>query len=141
MALSVFESRDHAPTPAALRTALGRAATHWDALVSSIDLTHGPVERVWSYAGAKFGWSMRLVRGGRVIVYLTPQAGQFLAGFALGGKAESAARAAGLPAAVLALLDAAPKYAEGRGLRVPVRTRTDVAAVRKLAAAKMGGQS
>jgi hypothetical protein len=46
---------------------------------------------------------------------MTPQKGRFLASFALGEKAVLAARAAGLPAALLAAVDAAPRYAEGRG--------------------------
>ena len=33
------------------------------------------VTEAWAFAGAKFGWSLRLKRGERVILYLTPQDG------------------------------------------------------------------
>ena len=88
-------------------------------------------------AGARFGWSLRLKRGKRVIVYMTPGTGQFLALFALGEKACAAAREAGLPACVVALIADAPKYAEGRGVRIPVRTKKDAAAIRALASIKL----
>lgn len=137
MALSIFDDEKHPPGPAKLAAALGRSSVHWDSLVAAVSKEHAPIESIWKFAGEKFGWSLRLLRGERVILYLTPQEGQFLAGLALGRKAEAAARESGLTAAATAVLDAAPKYAEGRGLRMPVRSKADVTAVRKLVAAKV----
>ena len=62
---------------------------------------------------------------------------RFLVGFALGEKAVRAAHEAALPTSLLAVIDEAPKYAEGRGVRIEVRTKKDLDAVRKLAAVKM----
>lgn len=73
----------------------------------------------------------------RIIVYVTPCRAFFLASFALGEKACTVARTAGVSAAILALIDAAPKYAEGRGIRIPVRTKRDLEDVEKLAAIKI----
>jgi hypothetical protein len=42
-----------------------------------------------------------------------------------------------LPAAWLTTIDAAPKYAEGRGVRIPVQRKSDVANIEKLAAVKV----
>jgi hypothetical protein len=137
MALSAFDDKAHPPTPAAVRRVLGRAAGAWERIVAVIGEDHAPVVETWAHPGAKYGWSMRLVRGERIVVYLTPQAGCVLVGLTLGEKAVRAAREAGLPAAVMALVDAAPRYPEGRGVRLEVRSLRDVAAVRKLAAAKM----
>ena len=55
----------------------------------------------------------------------------------LGEKACAAAREAGIPAAVLAVIDAAPKYAEGRGVRISVRTKADLEGVLVIAAVKI----
>lgn len=55
----------------------------------------------------------------------------------LGEKAAQAAHEMDLPDSVLPLIDAAPRYAEGRGIRLPVVTGDDLAAVRALAALKM----
>jgi hypothetical protein len=68
---------------------------------------------------------------------MTPCRGYFLASFALGEKACRAAHEAGLPSPILAIVDAAPKYAEGRGVRIPVRNQRDVNGVERLAAIKV----
>lgn len=137
MALSAFDDRNAPPTDRALAQALGKTSTSWAGLKEVLSHECAPLEEEWAFAGAKFGWSLRLKRGKRVIVYLTPCTGHFLASFALGEKACAAAREAGLPAGVMALLAAAPKYAEGRGVRIPVRTRKDADAIRKLATIKL----
>ncbi|MBI5836139.1 MAG: DUF3788 family protein [Candidatus Eisenbacteria bacterium] len=137
MALSVFDDKSRQPGPADLDRALGRSAPLWHGLVAHTRGAYEPVLEVWNLASPKFGWSLRLKRKDRVILYLTPQEGRFLVGLVLGEKAAKAAKDAGLPAAVLALLDAAPRYAEGRGIRIQVGTRKDVLAVQQLAAMKM----
>jgi hypothetical protein len=102
-----------------------------------LQAAHGPLTEDWNYSGKAFGWSFRLKQKKRVIVYMTPCRGHFLASFALGEKAAIAARQVGLSPALTAILDASPKYAEGRGVRIPVRTRQDVAGVQVLVAAKV----
>lgn len=136
MALSAFDDKFHRPTPAELAQTLGPADAAWRQLVAETTRDHGPLEELWNFAGAKFGWSLRLKKKDRVVLYLTPQAGQFLVGLVLGEKAVAAA-GRDLPPAVLAALDAAPRYAEGRGLRLPVTTLDDLPAVHRLAAAKL----
>jgi hypothetical protein len=38
---------------------------------------------------------------------------------------------------MMAAIDGAPRYAEGRGVRIPVRTKRDAEAVARLAAIKL----
>ena len=143
MALSVFDEKATPPSPAELEAALGRSMRLWGALVAGVTASHPPITEQWAFAGARFGWSMRLRRKGRVVLYLIPQEKGFLAGVVLGEKAANAAGAAAgpgetsLPAPILALLEAAPRYAEGRGLRLSVATSQDVASVLRLVALKM----
>lgn len=139
MALSFFEDRSAPPTERMLSEALGEAAAHWTSLRASLLKDLAPLEEEWAFAGAKSGWSLRLKRGKRNIVHMTPCAGRFLASFALGEKAVAAAREAKLPAAMLALIDDAPRYAEGRGVRIPVKTARDAAAIGRLARIKLEG--
>jgi hypothetical protein len=68
---------------------------------------------------------------------MIPCPGHFLAAFALGEKACLAARRSGLPAPVLEVIDRAPRYPEGRGVWLEVRTRKDLENVKKLATIKM----
>lgn len=137
MAISVFDDPKQPPEPADLRRRLGPAATAWNALVAGVAEQCGPIEELWAFAGAKFGWSLRLKQKERVLLYLTPAEGSFLAGLVLGEKAAAAARGAGLPDAILALVEGAPRYAEGRGLRIPVGPGEDVGPIRTLVALKM----
>jgi hypothetical protein len=82
---------------------------------------------------------LRLKRKERVVVYMTPQAGQFLVGVVLGEKAVDQARQHALPDAVIALIDGAPRYAEGRGVRLVVGAADALATARQLVAIKMSG--
>jgi hypothetical protein len=68
---------------------------------------------------------------------MTPCNGYFFASFALGEKAVKAAHENGLPNSVLEVIDSARKYAEGRGVRLEVRSAEDVRNVEKLAIIKM----
>jgi hypothetical protein len=136
MALSAFDDPAHAPGPAGLRKCLGDAAPLWAELVAHVAGNCPPLEEAWNFSGAKFGWSLRLKRGERVLLYLTPQEGRFLVGLVLGEKAVAAAAEKGLPPAVLALLDAAPRYAEGRGVRLTIAPGDDLETVRHLFALK-----
>jgi hypothetical protein len=136
VALSAFDDPVHSPGPAGVRLCLGGAAPLWADLVAHVAGTCPPLEEIWSFAGAKFGWSLRLKRAERVLVYLTPQDGRFLVGLVLGEKAVAAASEKGLPPAVRALLDAAPRYAEGRGIRLTIEPGDDLENVKRLVALK-----
>lgn len=141
MALSAFADKAVRPTDGVLQKSLGRSAAPWMRLKAEMQSAYGPLAEDWNFAGKAYGWSLRLKQKSgpkRAVVYLTPQEGQFLASFALGEKACAAARASGVPAAVLKIIDAAPKYVEGRAVRIPVRTLKDADAVRRIAACKMG---
>ncbi|MCL4809005.1 MAG: DUF3788 family protein [Thermoanaerobaculia bacterium] len=136
MALSAFADPSHPPGAVELLRCLGGAAPLWKELVAHVAGTFPPLEEIWTFAGAKFGWSLRLKREDRVLLYLTPGEGCFLAGLVLGEKAVAAAAEKGLPPAVLGLLAAAPKYAEGRGLRLRIAPGDDLEPLWRLVALK-----
>ena len=138
MALGAFEEKSQPPSASDLRAALGRCHPLWMTIRSQTEENHGHLEEEWNFAGKAYGWSCRLIHEKRRIVYLIPCRGHFLAGFCLGEKAVEQARAAGLPAGVLAAVECAPVYAEGRGFRLPVRTRSDLGAILTLIDAKIG---
>jgi hypothetical protein len=136
MALSAFDDRTSAPKPRALQAMLGRSGPLWKKLKDDLQKSYGPLAEEWNFAGAAFGWSLRLKKGKRVIVYMTPCRAHFLAAFVLGEKAVHAARGSDLPPFVLEAIDSARQYVEGRGIRLEVRNRKDVAAIETLAAIK-----
>ncbi len=136
MAFSLFEDKQKKPKPAQIDEALGRSAMHWKGLIAHAEEAFAPLTQEWGFAGAKWGWSLRLKKKKRTIVYLTPRAKHFVAGFALGEKAVRAAHDEGLPGWVLETIEAAPKYAEGRGVRLEVRVKKDLEGVKQVAAVK-----
>jgi hypothetical protein len=70
---------------------------------------------------------------------MTPCKGHFLAGIVLAEKAVAQAQAKGFPKPVLAALEAAPRYAEGRGIRRKVSSAADLRVVKRLLELKMSG--
>ncbi len=137
MALSALDNPNTAPTAKTIAKALDEAASVWVSLKDGLCREFAPLEEVWAFAGAKLGWSLRLKRGKRVIVYLTPCTGHVLASFVLGEKACAAARSERLPQPILKVIADAPKYAEGRGIRIQVRTAKEANEIRKLVAIKV----
>ena len=137
MAYSAFDDRSRTPDPDELSDVLDAADRLWKQLVSMATETFDPVSEDWTWSGKKWGWSLRLKRKKRAIVYLTPREGYFVAGFALGEKAVDASRTSDLPPHVVELIDSAQKYAEGRAVRIDVRESDDVDHVLLLAELKM----
>lgn len=137
MALSAFDDKSKEPHAAELESTLGRCSARWDDLVAHIAEEYAPLDKTWNFAGARWGWSLRLKQKKRTVLYMTPCERHFLVGFALGEKAVNAARAGSLPDSIMAIIDEAPKYAEGRGVRIEVRNKADLEGVKALAAIKM----
>lgn len=136
MAISAFDDKTHRPTDEDLRSVLGTSHGAWGALIAAVSSRIPAITELWGFTSKTTGWGLRLRHGERVILYMTPQTGRFLVSFALGEKAAAAAHAAKLPKALLAALDAAPRYAEGRGLRLEVQDARLVPALATLAAIK-----
>jgi uncharacterized protein DUF3788 len=134
--VGAFQDSCAPPTDRELAAALGVVHPLWIRFISTVRISRGPlVADEWSFSKT-FGWTLRLKQPRRALVHLTPCESGFLASFALGEKACLAARDAEIPAAMLAIIDAAPRYSEGRGVRIPVRTVRDLEGVLRLAEIK-----
>ena len=137
MALSILDDKSKKPDDNTLAEVLGRTKRLWDDLINHIVQEYEPVTQEWSFGGEKYGWSIRLKRKKRTILYLIPYRRYFLCAFVFGGKATEAARQSDLPSDVLKTINEAPVYGEGRGFRLEVKKKLDVEAMKKLAAIKM----
>jgi hypothetical protein len=135
---NAFIGKPGMPTDDDLAAELGRSAKAlWDRLLAGLAERHNIVTREWNSYSPKAGWSLRLKRDKRTILYLSPCRGCFRASFALGGKAVEAARASGLPQRAIQIIDSAKRYAEGTGVRIDVNGPADIGVVMKLAAIKL----
>lgn len=125
------------PTSEQLSATLGSTAAVWNHLVSWLAEELNVVDQQWTSYSPKYGWSLRLKLKKRAIVYLGPCSGCFRASFVLGDRAVVAARKSNLSAHALKLLEEAPRYPEGTGLRLLVKSARDLASIQKLARIKL----
>src|SRR5688500_3702738 len=123
---NAFLGRTAPPSDSDLGKALGRAKPLWDQLVAELASDHDVATREWKSYSAKHGWSLRLKRGKRTIVWLVPYAGCFQILFIFGEKALTAIRQTAVPERVLRMLDEAPEYPEGTGLRFQITGAKDI---------------
>jgi hypothetical protein len=128
MSPNAFIGRTKPPTDDELSAELGAARALWDELLTELAL---PVQE-WNSYSPKAGWSLKLKLGKRTILYLAPCHGSFRVAFVLGAKAVEAARQSKLPKAVIKIIDEDTRYPEGTGVRLEIKARKDMAAVRKL---------
>jgi hypothetical protein len=134
---SIFDDKASTPTEGEVAAALGPSWIQWNELKRCLAAQYAPLTEEWIFGGQKYGWSLRLKHKKRAVLYLTPGAGLFRVGLCLGEKAVRAALASDLPVSVLQLVESAPKYVGGRGIRMEIHHTRDVLAVEKLAAFKM----
>ena len=136
MLTNAFIGATKAPTEPELTAKLGSAKAAWEQLIGELRECGADTEE-WGSSSKKLGWSLRVKRRDRVIVYLAPSEGGFLASFALGDKAMRAARALKLAPAVMKVLKEAKRYAEGSAVRLEVKSGADVADVVAVAKLKV----
>jgi hypothetical protein len=133
MSPNAFIGRTLPPTDDELSTELGAARALWDELIADLAL---PTQE-WNSYSPKAGWSLKLKLKKRTILYLAPCHGRFRVAFVLGAKAVEAARQSKLSKAVLKIIDEAPRYPEGTGVRLEITARKHLATVKKLAEVKL----
>jgi hypothetical protein len=136
MALSAFTDKSKEPSDEDLREVLGKSYGVWTQLIDAISERIEPISQAWGFTSKSTGWGLRLRQKDRIILYMTPQTGKFLASFALGEKAVAAAKLIELSPELLAAIDAAPRYAEGRGVRIEVSSKRQVGDLAILAKVK-----
>lgn len=130
---------DHVAPPSRteLAAALGPAHPAWDRLLSQLAEDFDVDSHEWRCHSLKWGWSLRVKRGKRTIVWLSPVNGALIVTFVLGARAVAAAQAAKLPPRQLKLITDAKQYPEGRVVRLVIKTERNLAVARRLAAIKV----
>jgi len=133
---NAFIGKTEVPTENEVSTVLGTSSALWKELVEWL-VEQGATVKEWNSYSSKSGWSLRLKVKKRNIIYLSPCAGCFRVAFIFGNKAVAAAHQSNLSKATLKLLKEAPRYPEGTGVRLVIKSSRDLAAVRKLALIKL----
>ena len=134
---NAFIGKKEQPNDEDLAQALGPTKAIWDGLIADLASEYGVDVQEWRCYSSKSGWSLRLKRKKRTIVWLVPCEGCFRVMFILGNKAMQAAQGVALSAAAVRALDEAEKYSEGFGVRLMIKSPRDLAAVKKLTVVKL----
>ena len=137
MSPNAFIGKARKPTDAELAAALGPAKAAWDQLLTEVARECEANIREWKCYSPKWGWSLRAMRKKRTIVWLAPCLGYFQVAFIFGDKAMQAARQNKWPKRIVKVMDEAPKYMEGTGIRLEVKSSRDIGTLKKLAAIKL----
>jgi len=137
MPANAFIGKAEKPTDEELATSLGPAKAVWDQLLADLAQELGASVHEWKCYSRKAGWSLRVKRKERTVVWLAPSRGAFNVAFILGAKAMRAAREGQFPQRIVKALDRATKYPEGTGVRLEVKAPREIAVLKKLAAIKL----
>ena len=133
---NAFIGKPKRPTAKELAAALGPAKALWDSLLNQLsdqfDLT-----LEWNSYSVKAGWSLKVKKGSRTILYMTPCPSAFRVAFVLGDKAVKATLESRLPQRILKMINDAQRYPEGTGVRIDVKKTSDLPPIRTLATIKV----
>lgn len=135
---NAFCGRPGPPTARELAGALGHARSTWEQLLSELAGELNLTTCEWGSSSPRLGWSLRVKKDDRIILYLAPLPGSFRVSCALRDDAVQAVLSSGLPAPMVKLICSAKKYAEGTAVRIDVLKPGDLETVKKLARAKLG---
>ncbi len=134
---NAFIGKLEQPSELELKTAIGATAGYWNQLLEDLDVEGLITSREWHSYSPKAGWSLRLKLKKRTILYMGPYSDGFRVALIFGEKALDAIRKSKFPVRILTLIDEAPKYAEGTGIRLDVKKAADLPIIKRLAAIKV----
>jgi hypothetical protein len=137
MAPSVFEDKATGPDDKMLAKALGKSNRLWQDIKKHLAAEYGELIEEWKFYGRKSGWILKTLRKKRNLFFFIPLDGSFQVSFVFGEKAVAAVEKSGLPKELITELKNARKYAEGRGLRIDVKSSADIEHIKKLVEIKV----
>jgi hypothetical protein len=138
METNAFMEKSIQPDGRRLTHALGERAILWETIKNHIAQKHGEVNEEWKFYNTKSGWTLKVLLKKRNLFFFVPLQGSFRLAFIFGDKAVAAVAKSDLPEAIKNEIKNARKYAEGRGLRIEVKSQKDVEHVKKLIDIKVG---
>jgi hypothetical protein len=137
MDTSIFPDKAKKPTVTDLKNALGITVDMWMNLRDFIVKKYPAAFEEWNCAGAKYGWSFRIKDKKRAIIYLLPRDNYFKVAFVFGEKATQQILGSKISEEIKSELMNAKKYAEGRGIRLDVKDKSNLSDIKELIEIKL----
>lgn len=119
--MSIFTDKEIQPSDALLQQGLGSGFIYWKKVEELVMEKYPEGKGSWNFSGKKFGWSYQIKDKKRALIYLLPRRGYFKVALVFGEKAFQEILNSTVSQQIKAELSTAPKYAEGRGIRIDVR--------------------
>lgn len=132
METNAFMDKAIQPDGRRLARVLGKKSPFWEAIKQHIVQKHGNFTEEWKFYNTKSGWTLKALLKKRNLFFFVPLQGAFRLAFVFGDRAVAAVEKSDLPENIKNELKNARKYAEGRGLRIEVRSQKDVEHIKKL---------
>jgi len=126
-----------APTHNELKEILGSAYPVWSGIIADVEATAHPVEQTWKTSKAEFGRICLLQHHNRTLLYVTPEKEKVTVAIVLGERAYGLAQESSLPDRIKKMLSEAKPYAEGRGIRFPIFSSSEISIVDELVRIKL----
>jgi hypothetical protein len=126
MNTAYYDKKEVAPDEPKLKKALGGLYSAYKEVVGLTDA----YAHEWKYYGKKIGWQLKVTRRGKALLYLTPLEKSFRIGFAVRENERDQLLNSSLPLKTKEELATTKKYPEGYPLRLEIKSKTDMRAVR-----------
>lgn len=134
---SVFQDKTKVPTDKELIKKLDPTYKLWVEIKDFVMDKYPNGSAEWNYPGKKFGWSYRIKDKKRVIIYFLPREHYFKVAFVFGQKATDEILESNISDTIKNELKSAKVYAEGRGIRIEVKSKTILNDIKKLVTIKL----
>lgn len=135
--ISVFTNKENIPSFSDLKENLGNTFILWNQIKDYVLEKYPMAKQEWNFPGKSFGWSFRIKDTKRVIIYLLPRKMYFKVAFVFGEKAMIEIINSDISKEIIKELQAAKKYAEGRGIRIEVKNKEDLMDIKMLIDVKL----
>ncbi|MCF6130464.1 DUF3788 domain-containing protein [Flavobacterium sp. AS60] len=129
---SIFIDKNNEPTLDDLKKGLGNTFDIWTNFEAFAIKNYPNAKAEWNFSGEKFGWSYRVKDAKRVLIYLLPRDNFFKTAFVFGQKATEQIFESDISEVIKQELKAAKVYAEGRGIRIEVRDKSNLEDIQKM---------
>lgn len=129
---SIFIDKNIEPTSEDLKKGLGETFKIWKVFEEFTKENYPKAIAEWNFSSEKFGWSFRIKDNKRVILYLLPRDKFFKTAFVFGQKATEQILESTISEVIKKELMAAKVYAEGRGIRIEVRDKSNLKDIKEL---------
>ena len=134
---SIFMDLTKMPVSSDLEIPLGNTYSFWKEICDFVFEKYPAAIEEWHVSVKKYGWGYRIKDKKRAIIYLLPRQGYFKTGFVFGPKAADEIRNSRVSADIRDELENARMYAEGKGIRIDIRTEADINDIKKLVEIKL----